>query len=271
METKTIVITGASRGVGLAIAKRFAKSKANIVILAKTTEPNSRLPGTIWSARDELLNLGAKEVLAIPCDVRDLNALQTAIERASEKFNTIDYLINNASSIYLMKSSEIPEKRFDLMYQIIVRAALFASQYALPFLKKSSNPHILNISPKIDLDPKWFKDHTAYTICKFSASMLTIGLSSEFKEYGIAVNSLWPATLLDTSAVRNLLGGDEAVKKSRKPEIMADAAYYILEQDSKTNTGNFYLDEDIINKMGLNVSDYSVTPNEKDLLKDLYV
>jgi citronellol/citronellal dehydrogenase len=270
MDRKTIFITGASRGVGLEIAKRFAKDGANIAIVAKTTEPNPKLKGTIWSAVEEIKAAGANEVMAIPCDIRDLDALKAAIDSVGQKFGKIDALINNASSIYLLKTADLPEKRYDLMHGVIVKASLFAAQYALPYLEKSSNPHILNIAPKPDLKAKWFKNHTAYTLCKFSSGMMVIGLAAELADRKIAVNALWPATLLDTAAVQNLLGGEAAVRKSRKPLIMADAVHYILNQDSATFTGNHFLDEDIIKKIGNTLDQYSVIPGA-DLITDLYV
>ena len=269
MTKKTIFITGASRGVGLEIAKRFARDVANIAIVAKTTTPDLRLKGTIWTAAEEIKQCGANEVLAIPCDIRDLEALKAAIIQTGEKFGKIDALINNASSIYLLKTSELPEKRFDLMHDIIVKASLFGAQFALPYLMKSDNPHILNLAPKLEMKPKWFKNHTAYTICKFSSSMLVMGLAAELSEAKVAVNALWPATLLDTAAVQNLLGGAAAVAKARKPSIVADAAYYILNQPS-TVTGNYYLDEDIIKEAGLDLASYSVVPGS-ELITDLYV
>ena len=267
--TKTIFITGASRGVGLEIAKRYARDGANIALVAKTVEPHPKLQGTIWTAMEEIKQAGANDVLAIPCDIRDLEALKAAIVQTGDKFGKIDALINNASSIHLLKTSELPEKRFDLMHDVIVRASLFAAQYALPYLLKSENPHILNIAPKPDMQAKWFKDHVAYTLCKFGSGMMVMGLAAELAEHKIAVNALWPATLLDTAAVQNLLGGEAAVKCSRKPSIMADAAYYLLSQPS-THTGNYYLDEDIIALAGLDLASYSVTPGGK-LITDLYV
>lgn len=266
---KNILITGASRGVGLAIAKRFALAGANIAILAKTTEPNPRLPGTIWSAVEVLKQAGANNVLAIPCDIRDLEALKAAVEQVGEQFGCIDALVNNASSIYLLNTEELPEKRFNLMHEIIVRASFFAVQYALPFLLKSSNPHILNIAPYPDMQAKWFKNHTAYTIFKFSSGMLVMGIAAELAEKKVAVNALWPATLLDTAAVQNLLGGQDAVNHARKPQIMADAAFHILAKPS-TYTGNYHLDEDVIKEAGLDLASYSVVPGN-DLITDLYV
>ncbi len=267
---KTILITGASRGVGLAIAKRFALDEANVIILAKTTAPHPKLEGTIWSAAEEIKAAGASDVMPIPCDIRDLEELKHAITSAGDKFGKIDCLINNASSIFLLKTSELPEKRYNLMHEVIVRASLFACQYALPYLMKSDNAHILNIAPKLDLKPKWFTNHVAYTLCKFASSMMVMGLASELANDKIAVNALWPATLLNTAAVQNLLGGDAAVQKSRQPSIMADAAYYILNQDSTTFTGNHFFDEEIITKIGGNLDSYSVVAGAK-LITDLYV
>lgn len=269
MSKKTIFITGASRGVGLAIAKRFAAEGANIAIVAKTVEAHPKLPGTLWSARDEIKAAGANEVLAIPCDIRDLEALKAAINEAGQHFGHIDALVNNASSIYLQKTADVSEKQFDLMHGVIVRASFFAVQYALPYLLKSSNAHILNIAPKPDLQPKWFKNHTAYTLCKFASGMMVMGLAAELSSQKIAVNALWPATLLDTAAVQNLLGGANAVARARKPSIMADAAYYVLNQPI-AHTGNYYLDEEIIIKSGLDLESYSVVPGS-ELLPDLYV
>jgi citronellol/citronellal dehydrogenase len=270
MSKKVVFITGASRGVGLEIAKKFASEGAIISIVAKTTEPNPKLRGTLWSARDEILAAGASEVLATPCDIRNLEQLKNAIDLTAKKYGKIDVLVNNASSIYLLKTTELPEKRYDLMHDVIVKGSLFATQFAAPYLEKSENPHILNIAPKPDLKEKWFKKHTAYTLCKFSSGMMVMGHAAELAEKNIAVNALWPATLLDTSAVENLLGGEAIIKQSRKPSIMADAAYYITSQDSKSFTGNFYLDEEIIKQTGQNLENYSVVPGSK-LITDLYV
>lgn len=270
MENKTIFITGASRGVGLEIAKRFAKDGANIVFVAKTVEPHPKLKGTVDSAKQEILEAGANDVTAIACDVRNLEELQQAIQLAGNKYGKIDALINNASSIYLLQTQDITEKAYSLMHEIIVRASLFATKYAIPYLEKSSNAHILNIAPKPDLQAKWFAKHTAYTLCKFASGMMVMGHAAELAEKKIAVNGLWPATLLDTAAVQNLLGGHAATAKSRKPSIMADAAYYILKQDSTLLTGNYFLDEEIIIKSGSTLDSYSVVSGAK-LITDLYV
>ncbi|MFN8770141.1 MAG: SDR family oxidoreductase [Neisseriaceae bacterium] len=267
---KTIFITGATRGVGFEIAKRFACEGANIAFVAKTVEPNPKLKGTIDTAKAELLSAGANDVIAIPCDVRNLEDLKEAIDNVGQKYGKIDVLVNNASSIYLLKTEELTEKAYSLMHDIIVRASLFASKYALPYLQKSANPHILNIAPKPDLKPKWFVNHTAYTLCKFASGMMVMGHSAEFASKNIAVNALWPATLLDTAAVQNLLGGQAAVAKARKPSIMADAAYYIIAQDSSKSTGNYFLDEEVILKSGALLDSYSVIQGS-ELITDLYV
>lgn len=267
---KNVFITGGSRGVGLEIAKRFASVGANIAIVGKTTEEQTRLKGTIYSAAEEIKAAGANCVLPIQCDVQDLVKLKAAIEEAGEKFGHIDVLVNNASSIYLLNTSELPEKRFDLMHNIILRASLFSAKYALPYLRKSSNPHIISLAPKVDMQEKWFKGHTAYTLCKFSASMLVMGLAAEYKEYGIAANAIWPATLLDTAAVQNLLGGEAAVKRSRHPKIVADAVYIMANKDAKAYTGNYLLDEDVLKAENIDLAQYSVVPGS-DLITDLYV
>ena len=267
---KNIFITGASRGVGLEIAKVFAKDGANIAFVSKTTEVHPKLEGTIYTARDELLSLGANDVTAIKCNVMELDELQKAITTVGEKYGHLDLLVNNASSIYLLNTESVSEKQYSLMHGIIVQSSLFATKYALPFLEKSDNPHILQIAPKPDLKAKWFSKHTAYTLCKFSASMMVIGHASEFAKHGIAVNALWPATLLNTAAVKNLLGGDVAIARSRYPSIMADAAFHITQLDSKLYTGDFYLDEAVIKSIGGDLDKYSVVSGAS-LITDLYV
>ncbi len=266
---KTILITGASRGVGLAIAKKFATESHNLIILAKTVAAHEKLPGTIWTAKEEILDSGANEVMAIPCDVRNLDDLKSAINNAGEHFGKIDIVINNASSIYLEKIEKLTETHYNLMHEIIVRSSVFTIKYATPYLKKSSNPNIINIVPKPDLSEKWFTNHTVYTMCKFASSMLVMGAAAELKEHSIAVNAVWPASLLDTAAVRNLLGGMDAVNRSRSPKIMADAIHY-LTSHIKNTTGQYYLDEELINLAGLDLASYSVVPNS-NLITDLYV
>lgn len=267
--TKTVFITGGTRGVGLEIAKRFAKDGANVVIVGKTVDPHPKLPGTLATATEEIRAAGAKEVLAIPCDVRDLDALNLAITATGAKFGKIDVLVNNASALYLLRTIDLTPSKFNLMHEVIVRASLFAGQFALPYLQKSENPHIIHLAPKPALLAKWFKGHTAYTLCKFSSSMLVIGLASEFAEFGIAVNAIWPKTLLATAAVQNLLGGDNSINHSRHPRIVADAAY-ILSNKPVSHSGNFHLDEELVNEVGGNLDDYSIISGSK-LYTDLYV
>jgi citronellol/citronellal dehydrogenase len=266
---KTVFITGGSRGVGLAIAKRFAMDGANIVIVAKTTEPHPKLEGTLWTAAEEIRQAGASEVLAIPCDVRNLEMLKAAIDEAGAKFGKIDCVINNASSIYLLSTEDITEKRFDLMNEIIVRASFFTAKYALPYLAKSECAHILNIAPFPDMQPKWFAFSTAYTLFKYASGGMVMGMAAEFASRNIAVNALWPSTFLDTAAVQNLLGGEKAVLRSRKPSIVADAAHIILHKPT-TYSGKYHLDEDVIKEAGLDLDSYSVVPGS-DLIPDLYV
>ncbi|MBY0379370.1 MAG: SDR family oxidoreductase [Burkholderiales bacterium] len=270
MSNKTIFITGASRGVGLEIAKRFAKDGCNIAFVAKTVEAHPKLKGTIDTAKAEILAAGANDVTAIQCNVCDLEELKKAIDLVGQKYGKIDVLVNNASSIYLVKTQDLTEKSYTLMHQIIVQSSLFATKYALPYLEKSTNAHILNIAPKPDLKPKWFANHTAYTLCKFTSGMMVMGHAAELAPKKIAVNGLWPATLLDTAAVQNLLGGEAAVAKSRKPSIMADAAHYITNQDCATFTGNYFLDEELIVKSGAKLDSYSVIDGS-ELITDLYV
>ncbi len=266
---KTIFITGASRGVGLSIAKHFAKMGWNIAFVAKTVEPNPKLPGTLHTAAAEIKAAGANEVLAIPCNVRDLDALKAAIVQTGEKFGKIDVLINNASALYMLKTMDLDEKYYNLMSEVIVRSSLFAAKYAQPYLTRSDNPHIINIAPKPALLTKWFKGHTAYTIFKFASGMMVTGLADEMKEFNIGVNALWPATLLNTAAVKNLLGGDTSIQHSRHPEIMADAVGLIVSKPS-SYTGNYLLDDVVVAEGGMDVASYSVTPGNT-LIPDLYV
>ena len=269
MNTQTVFITGGTRGVGLEIAKRFASVGANIVIVGKSLLPHPKLPGTLATAAAEITAAGAKEVLALHCDVRDLASLEQAIIQAGTKFGKIDLLVNNASALYLLKASEITPSKFNLMFEVIVRGSLFAAQYALPYLTKSAAPRIVHLAPPIALLPKWFNGHSAYTLCKYSSSMLVVGLAEEFKELGIAVNGIWPKTLLATAAVQNLLGGEQALNHSRHPRIVADALYYLAQQPC-SYSGNFHLDEQILLEHGVALEPYSLVPGSK-LLTDLYV
>jgi citronellol/citronellal dehydrogenase len=263
LKGKTIFISGASRGIGHAIGLRAAKDGANIVIAAKSETDNPKLPGTIHSAANDMIAAGG-QALAVVCDIRDEAQVKAAIDKAVEKFGGIDILINNASAINLSGTLATEMKRFDLMHQVNARGTFMCSKYALPHLKKSTNPHILTLSPPLNLNPKWFGPWLAYTMAKYGMSMVTLGLAEEFKTDGIAVNSLWPETTIDTAAVRNLLGGDAMAKRSRTPQIVADAAYIILTRDAKTCTGNFFIDVEVLAGAGItDLTAYAVDPTGK--------
>lgn len=267
---KTLFITGASRGIGLAIALRAARDGANIVVAAKTDQPDPRLPGTIHTAVEEINKAGGNG-LACVCDIRHEDQVRGAVERAVARFGGIDVLVNNASAIHLSGTLEAPMKRYDLMHQINTRGTFLCSQVCLPHLIKASNPHILNISPPLNLETRWFAPHVAYTMAKFGMSLCVLGMAGEFKEQGVAVNALWPKTVIATAAVRNLLGGEEVVNRSRKPEVMADAAYVILTRNSRECTGNFFVDEEVLREAGTTDFDqYAVTPGS-DLLPDFFL
>lgn len=269
-QNKTAFITGASRGIGKAIALKLAADGANIVIAAKSIEENSKLGGTIYTAAAEIEAAGGK-ALAIQCDIRDESQIEKAVEKAVEKFGGIDILVNNASAISLTTAEQTDAKRFDLMQDINVRGTFFVSKACIPFLKKGSNAHILNLSPPINLNPKWFGSHVAYTISKYNMTMIALGLAAELKKYKIAANSLWPKTTIATAAVRNLLGGDALIKMSRKPEIIADAAYFILQRPSAGCTGNTYIDEEVLAAEGItDLSKYAVAEGGK-LYQDLFI
>jgi citronellol/citronellal dehydrogenase len=270
LKGRTLFITGASRGIGKAIALRAARDGANIVIAAKTTEPHPRLPGTIYTAAEEIEKAGGK---ALPCmvDIRDEQQIAAAVARAVERFGGIDILVNNASAISLTGTLETPMKRFDLMHGINTRGTFACSQACLPYLKKSSNPHILNNSPPLNMQPRWFGPHVAYTMAKYGMSLCVLGMAEEFKADGIAVNALWPRTVIATAAVQNLLGGDETIRGSRSPEIMADAAYAILTKPSRQVTGNFFIDEDVLRAEGVtDFSKYQMVPGA-ELLPDFFL
>jgi len=269
-ENKTILITGASRGIGKCIALKLAREGANIVIASKSVEENPKLGGTIFSAAKEIEQAGGK-ALPMQCDIRFEDQVKSVVNKAVEVFGGIDILINNASAISLTTTEQTEIKRFDLMHSINVRGTFFVTKTCLPFLKKSTNPHILTLSPPLNLEPKWFANHVAYTITKYSMSMMTIGWAKEFQREKIAANSLWPRTTIATAAIKNLLGGDAVINMSRKPEILADAAYYILQQLSTECTGNLFIDEDVLAKEGItDLNEYSVAPGGK-LFDDLFV
>ncbi len=257
---KTLFITGASRGIGKEIAVRAAKDGANVAIAAKTAEPHPKLPGTIYTAAEEIEAAGGK---ALPCvaDIRFEEQIHAAVQKTVETFGGIDILVNNASAISLTGTRQTPLKRFDLMHQINTRGTFACSQACIPHLEKAENPHILNLSPPLNMEARWFAPHVAYTMAKFGMSMCVLGMAEELRKDGIAVNALWPRTVIATAAVQNLLGGDETVKRSRKPEIMADAAHAILVRKSREATGNFYVDEDVLREEGVtDFSDYAMTP-----------
>jgi citronellol/citronellal dehydrogenase len=260
LKNKTAFITGASRGIGRAIALRLAQAGANIIIAAKSTEENPKLGGTIFSVADEVAAAGGK-ALPVACDIRHEDQVMAAVEQGASAFGGIDILVNNASAISLTPTEQTEAKRYDLMHDINVRGTFFVSKACIPHLKKGVNPHILNLSPPINMDIKWFAGHLAYTMSKYNMSMIAYGLSEELKKYKIAANTLWPRTTIATAAVQNLLGGEALVKMSRKPEIVADAAYYILTKPSDVCTGNFFIDEDVLAKEGItDLSAYSVVP-----------
>lgn len=259
LKGRTIFMSGGSRGIGLAIALRAAADGANIAIAAKTAEPDPRLPGTIHSAAAEIEAAGGK-ALALHCDIRFEDQVEAAVASAVDTFGGIDICINNASAIHLSGTLSTPMKRFDLMHQINTRGTFLVSQKTLPHLKNSDRPHILNISPPLDMKAKWFAPHVAYTMAKFGMSLCVLGMADEFRKDGIGVNALWPLTAIDTAAVRNVLGGDAMARMSRKPEIVADAAHAILSRDPKTCTGNFFIDEEVLREEG--VTDFTVYQHE---------
>jgi citronellol/citronellal dehydrogenase len=269
-QNRTIFITGASRGIGKAIALRFAKEGANVVVAAKSVEENPKLGGTIFSAAEEIQAAGGK-ALAVQCDIRSEGQVQQAIDKTISVFGSIDMLVNNASAISLTGTEQTEPKRYDLMYDINVRGTFFVTKACIPHLKKSDSAHILTLSPPLNMNPKWFADHVAYTISKYSMSMMAIGWSAELKKFNIASNALWPRTTIDTAAVRNLLGGEILAKMSRKAEILADAVFYIFSKPPAKCTGNCFIDEEVLSAEGFTDMDhYAVVPGAQ-LYKDLFV
>ena len=274
LEGKTLFITGGSRGIGLAIAIRAAQDGANIAIAAKTVEPHPKLPGTIHSAAAAIEQAGG-DALAIPCDIRDEAAVRAAVEATVARFGGIDILVNNASAISLTGSPETPMKRFDLMFGVNVRGTFLCSQACLPYLKASAaagrNPHILTLSPPLNMDAKWFRDHVAYTMAKYGMSMCVLGMAEEFRNDGIGINALWPRTVIATAAVAMIPGAAERVDMMRRPEIMADAAHAVLTRDARATTGNFFLDEDVLKEAGItDFARYAIRPGAP-LLPDLFL
>lgn len=267
LKGKTILITGASRGIGREIALRAARDGANIVVASKTSSPNPKLEGTIHSAAEEIRNAGG-QALPLVLDVRDDDAIAATVEQAVETFGGIDILINNASAINLSKTPELPMKRFDLMHEVNVRGTFAMTQACYPHLVRAENPHVLVLSPPLNLVPQWFGDHCGYTMSKFGMSMTVLGMAEEFRDVGIAVNALWPATLINTAAMNHV--GAEA-SRCRHPRIMADAAHAILVQDAAACTGNFFLDEDALASAGIrDFSEYAAVPGSQPE-KDLFV
>jgi len=267
---KTVFITGASRGIGKAIALKLAAEGANIVVAAKSTEENPKLGGTIYSAAEEIEAAGGK-ALAVQTDIRFEEQVIAAVSQAVEKFGGIDIVINNASAIQLTDTEQTDTKRFDLIHSINVRGTFLVTKHCIPYLKKSANAHILTLSPPVNMQPQWLGAHVAYTISKFNMSMLALGWAEEFKAAGIASNSLWPRTTIATAAVKNLLGGQWLIDRSRTTAIIADAAYYILNKPSAICTGNNFVDEDVLRGEGItDFSKYSVVPGS-DLQADLFL
>ena len=273
LKGRTIFISGASRGIGLAIVKRAAADGANIAIAAKTAEPNPKLPGTIHSAAAEIEAAGGK-ALAIQCDIREEAQVVAAAKKAAETFGGIDILVNNASAINLTPTEATPMRRFDLMFGVNVRGTFLCTQACLPYLKQSGelkrNPHVLTLSPPLNMEPRWFAPHVAYTMAKYGMSMCVLGHAEEFRPYGIAVNALWPRTVIQTSALKMIPG--VRPEHCRTPEIMADAAYAVLTSEAATTTGNFFIDDEVLKKAGVTDLDkYSVVPGSRQLMPDLFL
>lgn len=267
---KTLFISGASRGIGLAIGVRAARDGANVVIAAKTTDPHPTLPGTIYTAAKEIEDAGGK-ALPLMVDIREEAQVLEAVAKTVATFGGIDILINNASAISLTGTLQTPMKRYDLMHQINVRGTFACSQACLPHLLKAENPHILNLSPPLNFEARWFAPHVAYTIAKFGMSLCVLGMAEEFRSDGVAVNALWPRTTIATAAVNNLLGGETIMRGSRKPEIMGDAAHYILTRPSRSCTGNYFVDDEVLASEGItNLDHYANVPGET-LIPDFFV
>ena len=271
LKGKTLFITGASRGIGLAIAIKAARDGANIAVIAKTAEPHPKLEGTIFTAAKDIEDAGGK-ALSIACDVLDEDQVTAAVAKTVETFGGIDILINNASAISLTRTEQTKLARFDLMHQINTRGTFLVSKTCIPHLRKAENPHILMMSPPLDLHEKWFAPHVAYSIAKYGMSLCVLGLAKELEKDGIAVNALWPRTVIATAAVKNILGGDKLIRMSRKPDIVADAAHLILTQPAKSFTGQFVIDDTLLSELG-GVTDfepYRVDPTQP-LVADFFV
>jgi citronellol/citronellal dehydrogenase len=266
---RTVVMSGGSRGIGLAIAKRIAQDGANLVLIAKTAEPHPKLPGTVFTAAEEIEEAGG-QALPIVGDVRDENQVAAAVAQAAEKFGGVDIVVNNASAINLSPMADLEVKRFDLMQSINSRGTFVLTKAALPHLRESEHAHVLTLSPPLSADPKWLKGNSAYTLSKMGMTMLTLGLAQDEAENGVAANCLWPRTIIATAAVQNLLGGDEAMARSRTPDIYADAAYAIVSRDPRVCTGNAYIDDEVLAEEGItDLSKYSQA--DAELVLDLFV
>ncbi len=270
LKGKTIFITGASRGIGKAIALKCAEDGANIIIAAKTTEPHPKLPGTIFTAAEEIEEAGG-QALPVKVDIRKEEMVQDAVNQAVEKFGGIDILINNASAIQLTGTLETEMKRYDLMHSVNVRGTYLTSRTCLPHILESEHGHILNISPPLNMEEHWFANHVAYTMSKYGMSMCVLGMAGEFRDRNVGVNALWPKTAIATAAISNVVGGEEMLEACRTPQIMADAAYQVLTSDPAETTGNFFIDEDLLRKRGVTDFDpYAVNP-ERDLMPDFFL
>lgn len=269
LKGKTLFITGASRGIGKAIGLVAAREGANVVIAAKSNVPNPKLPGTIQSAAEEMERAGGK-ALAVKCDIRDEDQIAAAVKAAVERFGGIDVLVNNASAIFLAGTVETPMKRYDLMHQVNARGTYATTQACIPVLAKATNPHVLNLSPPLSMKARWFAPHVAYTMAKYGMSMCVLGMAEELRARGIAVNALWPRTVIATAAL-NLLGGDETAKRGRTPEIVADAAMAILKREARACTGNFFIDDEVLRAEGVtDFARYAVKPGE-ELMPDFFL
>lgn len=270
LQGKTLFITGASRGIGKAIALRAARDGANIVIAAKTAEAHPKLPGTVYTAAEEIEAAGGRALPYI-VDIRFEDQVEAAVAKTVDAFGGIDILVNNASAISLTGTVETSMKRYDLMHQVNTRGTFVCSRACIPHLEKAENPHILNLSPPLNMEPRWFGPHVAYTMAKYGMSMCVLGMAEELKPKGIGVNALWPRTTIDTAAIRNLLGGAATVAGSRKPDIVADAAYWILTQSSRELSGNFFIDDEVLTRAGVtDLDQYAIDPKSK-LIPDFFI
>jgi citronellol/citronellal dehydrogenase len=267
---RTILMSGGSRGIGLAIAARAARDGARVALIAKTAEPHPRLPGTIYTAAEEIEAAGG-EALPIVGDIRDAEAVEAAVAQTVERFGGIDIVVNNASAINLAPMRDLPVKRFDLMQQINSRGTFVVTRAALPHLRESSHPHVLTLSPPLSADPRWLAGHSAYTLSKMGMTMITLGLAADEAEAGIGANCLWPRTIIATAAVQNLLGGDEAMRRARTPEIMGDAAHAVLVRDPRACTGNAFIDDEVLAEAGITDLDRYSAVSDTDLTLDIFV